>query len=256
MPRAAAASAQRQRTGQAAGLVELDVDRVIACRRARPDRLPSWTDSSAQTGTGRVDPAPAPRHRPAGSGCSTSSTPEFGAGREHARQIRLGVQPSLASTISRPSARCGALRRSRSRSPSPPSFSLSRGRAARPPRPPPSLSRRVEAQRIGGDERLRLRQGPPAARPAVPRRLASRSHKAQSSALRRGAGRRRAPAPSRDRMPASMAGARRLERRHDAVDGFAIARHRARIRRGRHGAVLLERRRSPHRRRSCCRARW
>ena len=151
----------RQRLGQAAGLVELDVDGVVAAARARRGRRGVWQLSSAQTGTARGMPAErvvtAGRQR-----LLDQLDAELGRRRPaaSAQLVRLS-RPSLASAIE---ARVGrALRAPRAcgrhRRP-PPSLILSSGWSACAARLRGHGRRRVEAQRVGGDT------GGGAARPA------------------------------------------------------------------------------------------
>ena len=116
---------ERQRLRQPAGLVELDVDGVIAA--AKTSRSPRvCSDSSAHTGTGRGDTAPERHPAPAGSGCSMSSKPASAATAISSGSI-AGVQASLASAISRACGQAARIWRMRSASPAPPSLIFSSG---------------------------------------------------------------------------------------------------------------------------------
>jgi hypothetical protein len=135
---------QRQGLGEAAGLVQLDVDGVVfADEFASPSR--SWALSSAHTAMGRLRRASLASSA-AGSGCSMSSTPA-----SHRRQTCAADRlPTSLHWHRRTRRACGAARRtasSRSASPGAPSFSLSSGRAA---------ARAALAAMAAGESRLKV----------------------------------------------------------------------------------------------------
>ena len=96
-----------ERFGQPAGLVELDVDRIVL------PRVPPASRGHARFRRRRPQPgggsAPAPHPAPAGSGCSTSVTPALGAVGEICCEI-VRRPASLASTMSSAFGRGGAHR--------------------------------------------------------------------------------------------------------------------------------------------------
>ena len=203
---------QRERLGQAAGLVELDVDRVVAAgaaRRASPrpmhalvgaDRHGRRTRARARVLAGRQrlldQRRPPPRRR-----------------RRCSRSRSAGVQ-RLVGVDDQP--RSGAARRTaaiRAGSPSPPSLILSSGRRGAPARGRRHRLGRAEAERVGGGQPGGRRQAERSPRPAgrslglevqqravdahcAPRRPASRcAARARSSPAPIGAGHRLDRAP-------------------------------------------------------------
>ena len=130
---------QRQRLGQAAGLVELDVDRVVLAGERGRDRCARVADSSAQTGIGRGTLRQrAVVRRPAAA--ARSARRRARRSTRHEPAVRCSGVQRLVGIDDQPRRRraCGAppapARRRRRRS----SFSLSSGRLAlrrAPPRP-------------------------------------------------------------------------------------------------------------------------
>ena len=120
----------RQRLGQAAGLVELDVDRVVFAgeRRQRSAVMHAFVGADRDR---PLDARPAPRRAPSGSGCSTSTTPAC------AQAARLAARLSLVPAFigvddqRRAAARRRAPRRCARDRRRPPSLILSSARLAR-----------------------------------------------------------------------------------------------------------------------------
>ena len=220
-PSGARSARERQRLGQSAGLVELDVDRVIAA--GEPRERGAVVQRFVGADRHRVgDRARAPRHRPPAA-AARSARRRASAQAAMLRSSVVGA-PAFVGIDDQARARRrpphgtdprGIVLRAELDLEERPAGMRDRGRAHR--------LRLAERQRIGGDDRAGL--GEPASRQAgSPRRLASRSHKAQSSALRAAPGRHGAfcsPArssPIREgRRIASMAA-------RDALDPLAIAR--------------------------------
>ena len=213
---------QRQRLGQAAGLVELDVDRVVFAGepvevRARCGRLRRRRPARARHPRQRLV-----LRRPAAAARSARPRARRSAGITSVRCRSL--QPSLASTISRA---CGALRRTAAH----PLEVAVAGQLQLQQRPArgcaaaasPIRSGGVEAQRIGGDQRLAATPSPAMSATRRSSRLASRSQSAQSSALRAAPG-GIARCNSCRSSPENTAPLHRLQRLDDALDALAVAR--------------------------------
>ena len=140
-----------------------------------------WADLSAQTVTAR-DSAASASSLPAGSGCSTSSTPASAQAASIAASVS-GVQPSLASTMRRLCGRVAADELQPLGIALAAELQLEQRAVGGLRRRLAHRLRRVEAQRVGGDDGLRLRQAGELP-DGLSGLLRSRSHSAQSSALR------------------------------------------------------------------------
>ena len=226
-------SRQRQRLGQAAGLVELDVDRVVAAGERRQRGAARARSRRRRAGAGARS-RQRRRRRSAGSGCSTSVDAGVGAGGEIRGEVVrrpafVGVDDQLARGAAR---RTAAIRAGSS---APPSLILSSGAVGRLLGRRRHRLRRAERDGVGGHERLRRRQAGQFVQRGCPLRLASRSQSAQSSALRAAPGGIAACRPARSSPPRSPRAWPRSRR--DAVDASRRSAHRARIRRGRGVAV-------------------
>ena len=158
---------QRERLGQPAGLVELDVDGVIFA--TQPFQIPPAMRRFIGTQRHLArKPAQELRHRRRAAAARRARRRGRRTGRRVAGGSSAG-QPSLASTMRRAS---GAARRtacSRSGSPGLPSLSLRSGRSGLSFRRRGHGAGGVEAQGVGGENGLRARQVPEAAMPASPK---------------------------------------------------------------------------------------
>ena len=128
-PAACAAAAQRQRLGQPAGLVELDVDGVVAAGEAGEARPVVAGFVGADRHRPRQAGQRARRRRPAAAARSARRRARASCG----RQRGVDLPASSPRWRRRSGARRGAFSRTartRSRSPAPPSLSFSSGRSA------------------------------------------------------------------------------------------------------------------------------
>ena len=98
-PSARARRRDEKRLGEPSGLVELDVDRVVA-RGKRIERGAVMHELIGADGHRSCRSAARSASLPAGSGCSTSSTPPAAAA-ARSDSVSCGCQASLASTMSR-----------------------------------------------------------------------------------------------------------------------------------------------------------
>ena len=177
-------------------------------------------------------PASARRRRPAAAARSARRRARTSSG---ARSRVVRRRPAFVGIDDEPGARARPAHRlapGRDRR-GPPSFSFSSGRAGVACAASPHLLRRVEDERIGRDDRPRRRAGPASSQTGRPARLASRSQKRAVERVARRPGGQRAPAaPARPRPPSMLRAASSWSRSR-SLDGLAVARDRARIRRGR-----------------------
>ena len=212
---------QRQRLGQAAGLVEFDIDRIVAVVERRE---PARAVMDAFVGADRDRPT---RQRarassaPAGRGCSTSETPAIA---QTERLVKVsGRQDSFASTIRADSGAAARTAARRAASPSPSKLHFQHRAVGGSFAAACAISSGVADREREGCHDGEIRPSPADCKGGTPHSLASRSQSAQSSALR--------GAPAGRRLFARRRG-RRLprwsrtlfDRRDDAFDALAITR--------------------------------